>query len=126
MEKGIDYIVVDELPIDKQEPLKEWLIGKTLPSIEGYEGMCCYGSDYNNFLKYVWDKKLLLTKYFKGWIQSENMNTEEWYDVTYNAAKKSKEEGCEIIMFRVPKNKNGVMSKDLINQIENMLQEKLK
>jgi len=68
----------------------------------------------------------LLTKFFKGWIHSDSMNTEEWFDVWYNVAKQAEEEKCELVIFKLPKNKNGVMSKDLITQIEKLLQENKK
>jgi len=68
----------------------------------------------------------LLVKFFKGWIFSGSMNTEEWFDVLYNSAKQAEEEKCELVIFKLPKNKNGVMSKDLITQIEKILQENKK
>jgi len=68
----------------------------------------------------------LINKYFKSFIHSKSMNTEEWFDILYNTAKKVEEEDCELIILKLPKNKNGVTSKDLIAQIEKLLQENKK
>lgn len=121
MKKGIDYIVVDELPIEQREALKKWLIGQTLPSIENENSICCYMSDYDDFKRDMFDGKLL-TKFFKGWITSGMMNKEEWYDTLYDHNREAQEENCEIIMFKVPKRN----SNDMITEIEKLLQEKLK
>lgn len=67
-----------------------------------------------------------LSKYFMGYINSKKMNTDEWFDVWYNTAKKVEEEDCELIIFKLPKNKDGVTSKELISQIEKILQENKK
>ncbi len=61
-----------------------------------------------------------------GYINSKKMNTDEWFDVWYNTAKKVEEEDCELIIFKLPKNKDGVTSKELISQIEKILQENKK
>ena len=68
----------------------------------------------------------LLSKFFGGWIKPENMNTLQWFSVWFEKAKKVEEEGYELVVFKLPKNKNGVTSADLITQIEKMLQENKK
>ncbi len=55
MQKGKEYIVIDELPEEQQAPLRKWLIGQTVPVIlqEGENAHdCCYLWDYNKWLTY--------------------------------------------------------------------------
>ena len=118
MKKGIDYIVIDELPIEQQEALKQWLIGKTIPSIENENGMCCYIGDYNNFIRY--DYRGIISKFFKGWI-TKSITSNECNDTWYDEAKKAEKEKCELIVFKIPADKN-----NLVEDIEKLLQEKLK
>jgi hypothetical protein len=118
MEKGIDYIVVDELPIEQQLALKQWLIGKTVPTIEKEDSICCYKGDYDRFMKY--DYRGIISKFFKGWI-TKQITSGECNETWYNEAFKAKEEKCELIVFKIPADKN-----HLIEDIEKLLQEKLK
>jgi hypothetical protein len=74
----------------------------------------------------IQSKPELMTKYFNGWINLESMDVSNWVDTWFGQAKKAESEGCELVVFKIPKNKNGVMSKDLISQIERMLQENKK
>lgn len=52
MRKGIDYILISELPNEDQEPFRKWLFGKTRPivEVEGVNSMdCCYKLDYERW-----------------------------------------------------------------------------
>lgn len=117
MKKNIDYIVIDELPIEQREALKKWLMGKTVPTIENEKNMCCYKRDYENFIRY--DYRGIISRFFKGWI-TKSITSGECNDTWYNEAVKAKEEKCELIVFKIPSDKN-----HLITEIEKLLQEKL-
>lgn len=51
-EKNVNYIVIEELPEDQQEPFSKWLYGQTVPIIES-EGdhHCAYKWDYDLWLE---------------------------------------------------------------------------
>ncbi len=58
MRKGIDYMVISELPEAEKTPLREWLIGQTQPKIDqepGHEFDCCFTPDYHKW-KQSWLK----------------------------------------------------------------------
>lgn len=118
MKKGINYIVIDELPIEQQEGLKRWLRGQTVPTIENEKGICCYKNDYDVFMKFYY--RGIISKHFKGWI-TKSITSNECNDTWYDEAKKSEEEKCELVVFKIPSDKN-----HLIEDIEKLLQEKLK
>ncbi|MCY1636387.1 hypothetical protein NQ163_18610 [Marinifilum sp. D737] len=52
MRKGIDYILISELPGEEQKPFQKWLYGKTRPIIDevSIDPMdCCYKLDYERW-----------------------------------------------------------------------------
>lgn len=110
MEKGV--IVIDELPIEQQEALKQWLIGKTVPDIDG-KTMCCYTHDYETFMKGGY--RGIISKFFKGWIT-------EFSEPRWNEeAKRLKEQKYQLVVFKIPNEKN-----HLIEEIEKLLQQNIK
>lgn len=119
MKKDIDYIVVDELPEPIKGSLKEFLKGKTLPSVKNQRGICCYKSDYENFLKKN-NLNELKVKFFKGWITPQ-ITSSECNETWYDEAVKADKEKYELIVFKIPKNET-----QLVSDIERMLQQKLK
>lgn len=62
----------------------------------------------------------LLIKYWKGWIDPENMNEPNWLHVWKQEAQKANDEGMELVVFKLPK------KSPLISEIEKLLQERLK
>lgn len=66
----------------------------------------------------------LIVKYWKGLMKFENMDKnwlEHWRDVAF----KTENEGCELVVFKIPKNKIAIMADPYtIEEIEKLLQSK--
>lgn len=53
--KGVDYVVITELPKEQQVQLTKWLAGQTRPLIQDEEGRVlsvCYRWDYEDWLEH--------------------------------------------------------------------------
>lgn len=65
----------------------------------------------------------LKVKFFAGWIKTEAMENNGWFNVWWHTAKKAEDEKKELVVFRIPKNKIG-LSNEVIEDIEKLLQER--
>ena len=67
----------------------------------------------------------LKVKYWKGWLRSFNMNEKGYLNQWFNSALEAEKEDCELVVFKIPKNKTGTMSDpETIEHVEEFLQRK--
>lgn len=64
---------------------------------------------------------MCIVRFFRGWIKPENMSREAWLPHWKMEAIEANKEGYDMVVFVVPRNNTS-----LIEEIEKLLQEKLK
>ena len=62
--------------------------------------------------------------HFKGWINTEVMQEEFWFELWYKSAKEAEEENATLVVFKIPKVSPFRDDPDLIFAIEKLIQAK--
>ena len=63
--------------------------------------------------------------FLKGWLNTTNMNTGDWFSSWFKSASKAEAEGCELTVFKIPKTNNnwgGQADPQLVEEIEELIQ----
>ena len=67
----------------------------------------------------------VIANFFKGWMNSANMENPEWRHHWAENARKAENENCQLVIFKIQNGKNSILPNSaIIEEIEILLQEK--